>query len=150
METLFLLSYIITEKESAFLMASNENILYMVESLKNALGNSKHMTTKFINFNYSAYEIFRAMSNLANCSDQNIKFLVEGGLLELISKSFNAPEDSTTRFSLEEKTYAAKCCWQICMSGNKNYIEKILKNNELIKGIFLSFYLPNSGGYIYC
>ena len=136
MQTLFLLSHVVTEKDNHLVMPSNSNIKFMLSSLASALQSPNHETKHFLGPQFSACEMVQALGNLAACSDENIKCLVEEGLIQLLEQSLTDPAP-TVKMALLEKTYSARCCWLICMASDPKYREMVAKNSKIMKGSFI-------------
>ena len=73
----------------------------------------------------------RPLGNLAAISEQNVKYLVDEGIIPLISKSL-ANMAINFEYALFEKTYSARLAWIIAMSSQGNYREALSADNVLI------------------
>ena len=128
---LFMLSYIINEKDNTLVITSIENIKLILKNLKMSLQNPNHYKSFGI-IRISVYDFIRPIGNLAAVSDQTVKYLVDEGIIPLISQSLTNMA-TNFEYALFEKTYSARLAWIIVMSSKGEYKEALSTDKVLIE-----------------
>ena len=78
---------------------------------------------------YYVFQFLQCLGNLAACSDVNIGYLIEAGILPALENIITG-KDSTD----EELLPATRLCILISLSGEQKYKDQLKANTSLLKG----------------
>ncbi len=127
MKVFFVLSYIVTESESALICPTATNINFTMEILKKAMNSKNHFEK---GSGYWASEVLRAVSLLISCSEQIGKFFISEKYLESALEVLSAGGS----FSPSERLYTLRACWSLAF--NEETRVSMAKMPILIDGTF--------------
>ncbi len=122
----FLMSYFMTESETALICPNASNIKFIMQILENTMSSKNHFDKSS---GYWTGEVLRAISQIISCSAEIAKFFVSQKFLESALKILTARDS----YSPEERLFTLRALKSMAVYEECAF--EMAKNSLLIDGI---------------